>query len=178
MRARGAHSTVTPALATVILVLFSLAGLFGGVLTHGLVGGGGQRVRQGTESPTVHQKVPAHQSPTSVATQAEPNAHFTLAMTFTPAQIRRGDALTITVHATVSGTTVPVAHLICTLSAPGGGSPLLTAWPAPAQTDALGAVAWQVTVPQLAPGQYGVKVSARASDSYSAFWISWIQVTS
>lgn len=180
MKQQRAQSAVTPVVATAVLILFSLTGLIGGFVTHGLVSAasGNQAVRM-RSTPPIHPTATVHHSPTSTITAfaASSNAHFNLALSFAPAQVHAGGALAISVNATVAKTAAPFGSLLCTLSAPGGGPALLPTWPAPASTNAKGIATWQVTVPQLAPGAYGVKVSAANQDGYSAYWISWIQVS-
>jgi hypothetical protein len=178
MNERRARSGPSPALATTILVLFSLAGLVGGLLTHSLVSAASGVVRiHATATSAPHTIATPHSIPTAVATQAGPEAHFTLALAFSPARAVAHQPLTISVTASVNGTSIPVAHLLCTLSAPGNGAPLLNAWPSPTATNAKGLATWQITIPGLAPGLYGVKVSASSTDGYSAYWVDWLSVT-
>ena len=154
MNKRRAPAMLTPMLAAVVLAAFALSGLMTGALAHGFVSSLATGRASATPSPNrTPTRIPATATP--IPTQAGPDSPFGFQLTVTPQQVASGGVLTVKVLATVPGTSIPVAHLTCTLRAPQfGGAPLLTTWPAAQTTDAYGRASWQVTVPQLSAGTY------------------------
>jgi hypothetical protein len=176
MNRRSAPVLLSPALAGVVLAGFALSGLMIGILTHGVVAslsaGAQSTVPGARRTPTAVQP-----TPTSTPTVAVPDTPFALQLTVTPTHVRVGDTVSLEVVATFRGTASPVAELLCTLRAPEGGpAPLLASWPAPATTDAQGRASWQIVVPQLPAGRYGVEVSASGAHSYRTWRIVSIYV--
>jgi hypothetical protein len=163
-----------PAVAAVILIVFAVSGLLTGALSRGVIRSLGASA---TKSPPAATATHATATPrTGTAnlgedpTQAGPDQPFVLQISASPARVHAGAMITIAVVATTTEAGKPVAHLSCVLAAPrSGGRGLLDTWPAALPTDAKGMVSWNITVPSLPDGTYGVEVSANGAQHYS-FW--------
>lgn len=156
-----------------MLVAFALTGLLLGLLTHGLVISASARATQ--TPPRAHATATHEKTPT--ATPRPATGRFDLALSVSPQRVNVGDTITVTVRATVAGTSTPLANLLCTLSGSGSGPDLLTKWPAPQATDEQGIVTWHVTVPHVTPDTYSIEVKASTTAPiYSAYRIGLVFV--
>jgi hypothetical protein len=160
-----------------MLVAFALTGLLLGLLTHGLVISASAATDRATQTPTrAHATATREKSPT--ATPRSATGKFDLALSISPQRVSPGDTITVTVKATVAGTSTPLANLVCALGGSGSGPDLLTPWPAPQTTDTQGIATWHITVPRVAAGTYAIEVKAStATPLYSAYRIGMVFVT-
>ncbi|MBF6589041.1 MAG: hypothetical protein IVW57_00745 [Ktedonobacterales bacterium] len=156
--------------AAALLVAFSATGLMAGGVTYAFFGG--RAVIQRTSSPTTAQtSVPAHTPTPASNLTPHPTAAittlFTLSLSAGSSLVRPGQKLQITVMATSETTGQSIAGLACQLEAPeDGAAPLLRSWPEIAVTNAAGQATWEITVPDTAPGTYGIGVTASGARQY------------
>lgn len=160
-----------------MLVAFALTGLLLGLLTHGLVISASAATARTTQTPTrAHATATREKTPS--ATPPPATGKFDLALSISPQRVSAGDTITVTVKATVAGTSTPLASLVCALGGSGSGPDLLTKWPAPQATDAQGVATWHITVPRVAPGTYSIEAKASTTTPiYSAYRIGMVFVT-
>jgi hypothetical protein len=175
MQQRRASALITPALAGVFLAAFALSGLMTGALARGFVHSLLATPPVPTPSATPR-RTPTHQPKVqAVPTLPVPSVPFALQLSVSAQHVSSGDKLTVVSSATAEGTSTPLGGVPCVLRAPRNGTaPLLATWPAPQSTDVRGKATWQITVPQLAAGWYGIEVSANGTSNYS-FW-TWARV--
>lgn len=177
MRPRRPPITLPPALASAMLVAFALTGLLLGLLTHGLVISASAATVRATHTPT-HARATATREKSPTATSRPATGQFDLELSINPQRASPGDMITVTVKATVAGTSTPLANLECALSGSGSGPDLLSPWPAPQATDEQGVAIWHITVPQVAPGTYSIEVKASTTTPiFSANRIGLVFVT-
>ena len=168
--------------ATLALLAFAVLGLLAGVLTHALT----SRQSSGAlaQGPVISGSPPAlsatatptQTGATATSTTSNPQSGFTLTIALSQRTVTAGQTLTVTVVATANG--APVSGLSCALRAPTDGPPgLLSAWPAPATTDANGHATWTISVPSVAPGTYGVEADAVGAHRYEFHRYASIQVS-
>jgi hypothetical protein len=168
---RFRHTSLPLILATAILVAFSATGLMAGSLTFKVTSSLAAHppAQPATSSPTATASVTtgtSSSSPTAVPSRTITQS-FRLDLSATPNPIQTGQRLAITIQASDNFTHAAIGGLACSLENPeDGGSPLLTAWPGPAVTNADGQAAWNIELPPTAPGIYEIGFSATGAHGY------------
>lgn len=174
-RASQRNGPLSAILIAIVLVACSMSGLAAGIFARHL----GTAVAAGTSKPPVSSHLTA--TPRSTATPApaptatlpsQPSSTtgFVLSASASPTALSPGQSFVVTVTAVTGQGGVPISGLQCFMRAPTKAHPpLLQSWPPPKVTDTSGQATWNLIVPQVSPGLYGVEVVAYGTNSYTYY---------
>ena len=162
-------------------VLCAVTGIAAGLLTHGVVDTLTRSSAAATATRTATSPAQTANAPTTTVPPAAtviPDPGFTLSAVASPNTVAAGQHVTITTTIVAPNGATPLVGVQITLQAPEQDLPgLLSQWPDPAISDAQGHVTWEITVPAVAAGTYGVEVRAVGAHKYSYHYVTRITVT-
>jgi hypothetical protein len=163
-------------------VLCAVTGIAAGLLTHGVVdaltrpSAAATATRTSTSAPSQTANAPTATVP-PVGTVI-PDPGFTLSAVASPNTVAAGQHVTVTATIVAADGITPLAGVQIMLQAPEQDLPgLLSQWPDPVISDAQGHATWELTVPAVAAGAYGVEVKAFGTHKTSYHFITRITVT-
>jgi hypothetical protein len=163
------------------VVLCAVTGIAAGLLTHGVVDALTRSSAAATATRTATSPAQTAHAPTATVPPAAtviPDPGFTLSADPSPKTAAPGQHVTVSASIVAVDGVTPLAGVQITLQAPENDVPgLLSQWPDPAVSDAQGHVMWELTVPAVAAGTYGVEVKAVGTHKYSYHRITYITVT-
>jgi len=165
----------------VAVVLCAVTGITAGLLTHGVVDALTHSSAAATAARTATSPAQTANAPTATVPPAGtviPDPGFSLSAVASPNTVAAGQHVTVTATIMAPDGATPLAGVQITLQAPEQDLPgLLSQWPDPAISDAQGQVTWELTVPTVTAGTYGVEVRAMGTHKYSYHYITRITVT-
>jgi hypothetical protein len=179
---RGALPARSRALIlTAAVVLCATTGLAAGMLTHGVVNALTHSSAAATATRTATSPSQTATAPTATVPAAAtviPDPGFTLSADRSPKTAAPGQHVSVSASIVAADGVTPLAGVQITLQAPENDVPgLLSQWPDPVVSDAHGHATWELTVPAVAAGTYGVEVKAVGTHKYSYHQITYITVT-